>query len=232
MYVIVDWHILDDNNPTTYEKEAIEFFDEISKEYKNSPNVLYEICNEPNGDEVDWDNTIKPYAERVIKVIRDNSPKSVVIVGTANYSKDTESVINNPLKEKNILYAVHVYMGDDLSTTSDYITLAIDKKLPIIITECAATDGSGDGKLYLNSFKNVIDHFEKNNISWIVWQLSDKEESSSTLIPKYKQQNKWLAEFKYTKEELRKKKYDINDYLTKEGKLVKELLLKYTEEGR
>ena len=36
MYVIIDWHILSDNNPQTYKKESIEFFNEISKKYKDS----------------------------------------------------------------------------------------------------------------------------------------------------------------------------------------------------
>ena len=64
---------LDDNNPMTYKEEAKEFFDEMSREYKDIPNVLYEICNEPNGEEVTWDDVIKPYAEEMIEVIRNNS---------------------------------------------------------------------------------------------------------------------------------------------------------------
>jgi aminopeptidase-like protein len=70
MYVIIDWHILHDNNPRTYEKEAIEFFDEMSKLYADVPNVLYEICNEPSGEDVTWDKVIKPYAINLIETIR------------------------------------------------------------------------------------------------------------------------------------------------------------------
>ncbi len=228
IYVIIDWHILDDNNPMTYKAEALEFFDEMSKKYKDVPNVLYEICNEPNGDEVTWDDVIKPYAEEVIEKIRNNSPKSFIIVGTANWCKDTPAVIRNPLKEKNVMYAVHTYMGDDIYTVQDNLKLAIKKKLPVIITECAATDGSGDGYIYLDYFKKWVDYLDSNDLSWIVWQFSDRKESSSLVIAKEIKQLQWISKGIYSKEELAKKKYNVNDYLSETGKVTKELIRKYS----
>lgn len=41
----------------------------MSSLYGNTPNVIYEIANEPNGD-VNWKRDIKRYAEEVISVIR------------------------------------------------------------------------------------------------------------------------------------------------------------------
>ena len=228
MYVIIDWHILDDNNPMTYKNEAIEFFDEMSREYKDVPNVIYEICNEPNGEEVTWDEVIKPYAEELISTIRNNSPKSVIIVGLANWSKDTESAINNPLEQKNIMYAVHTYLGQDFYTVENYLKLAIKKKLPIIITECAATDGSGDGYLYIDFFKKWVDYLDSNDLSWIVWQFSDRKESSSLIMAKELRQLEWISEGKYTKEQIKRKKYNVNDYLSETGEVTKELIRKYS----
>ena len=79
IYTIIDWHILYDGDPNEYKAEAADFFSRISEKYKDCPNVFYEICNEPNGmrfddvsQPVDWDNTIKPYAEEVIAAIRAN----------------------------------------------------------------------------------------------------------------------------------------------------------------
>jgi endoglucanase len=228
IYVIIDWHILHDNNPRTYEKEAIEFFDEMSKEYANVPNVLYEICNEPSGKEVTWDEVIKPYAENLIETIRKNSPKSIIIVGTANWSKDTESVINNPLEYKNITYAVHTYLGRDIYSVEDYIKLAIKEKLPIFITEVAATDGTGDGYLYFEQYKEWIEYLEQNNLSWIVWQLSDKFESSSLLIPKDKKDFELVKAGIYSKNDIERRKYDINNYLTETGEITRAIFRKYS----
>ena len=228
IYVIIDWHILEDNNPQTYKKEAIEFFNEMSEKYKDVPNVLYEICNEPNGDEVTWDDVIKPYAEELIATIRNNSPKSLIIVGTANWCKDTPSVIKNPLKEKNVMYAVHTYMGNDIYTVQDNLKLALEKKLPVIITECAATDGTGDGYVYLDYFKKWVDYLDSNDLSWMVWQFSDRAESSSLIVPKKKRQLEWITKGIYSKEEVKKKKYNPNDYLSETGEVTKELIMKYS----
>ena len=49
MYVIVDWHILEDGNPNDHLEEAKAFFGQIASEYADVPNLLFEICNEPNG---------------------------------------------------------------------------------------------------------------------------------------------------------------------------------------
>ena len=64
IYVIVDWHILSDNDPNANKEAAKTFFQYMSTEYKNSPNVLYEICNEPNGG-TDWP-MITAYANYII----------------------------------------------------------------------------------------------------------------------------------------------------------------------
>ena len=200
----------------------------MSEKYKDVPNVLYEICNEPNGDEVTWDDVIKPYAEELIATIRNNSPKSLIIVGTANWCKDTPSVIKNPLKEKNVMYAVHTYMGNDIYTVQDNLKLALEKKLPVIITECAATDGTGDGYVYLDYFKKWVDYLDSNDLSWMVWQFSDRAESSSLIVPKKIRQLEWITKGIYSKEEVKKKKYNPNDYLSETGKVTKELIMKYS----
>ncbi len=59
MYVILDWHILSDGDPMTYRAQAREFFDQVSRRYQDQPHLLYEICNEPNGN-VSWEKDIKP----------------------------------------------------------------------------------------------------------------------------------------------------------------------------
>ncbi len=50
MYVIVDWHLLQDANPLRLAYNAVLFFEELTCKYPNHPAILYEICNEPNGD--------------------------------------------------------------------------------------------------------------------------------------------------------------------------------------
>ena len=44
MYVILDWHTLNDANPNEYKSEAIQFFGEMVRKYESNENVIYEIC--------------------------------------------------------------------------------------------------------------------------------------------------------------------------------------------
>ena len=78
MYVLIDWHILSDGDPNTYLEDAKAFFAQMAGQYSGYDNVLYEICNEPNG--VDWP-AVKGYAEQIIPIIREKAPDSVIIVG-------------------------------------------------------------------------------------------------------------------------------------------------------
>ena len=94
LYVIIDWHILSDGNPNTYLDQAKEFFREMSGEYAEYENVLYEICNEPNGG-VSW-NDIKAYAEQVIPVIREQDADGVILVGTPNWSQYVDEAAQIP----------------------------------------------------------------------------------------------------------------------------------------
>ncbi|MBQ1551363.1 MAG: cellulase family glycosylhydrolase [Bacilli bacterium] len=228
IYVIIDWHILNDNNPETYEKEALEFFDEMSTRFQDVPNVIYEICNEPNGKDVTWNGNIKPYAEKTIKTIRNNSEDSLVLVGTADWSKDLESVRKNPLKDKNIMYVLHTYPKGEMDIIRANIENAIRERIPIIITECSVTDPTGDGKLYKDFFKDWIKYIEKNDISWVVWQLSDKNESSSLLISQEKVWKERLEKEDISEEELKKEDYNINNYLSETGEFIKDIISSYS----
>ena len=48
MYVIVDWHVLEEGTPEKYKEEAKLFFEIIAEKYGDKPNIIYEIVNEPN----------------------------------------------------------------------------------------------------------------------------------------------------------------------------------------
>lgn len=84
MYVVLDWHILSDGNPKIYEKNAGKFFTYFSRKYGKQKNILYEICNEPNGN-VTWAKDIKPYARRIIKKIRKYDKKNIIIAGSSTW---------------------------------------------------------------------------------------------------------------------------------------------------
>ena len=103
LYVIIDWHILSDGDPKTYEKQSLAFFKKMAAKYKDHTNVIYEICNEPNGG-TSW-ATIKSYAKKVVKAIRAKDKKAVIIIGTPTWSQDVDLVADSPIKgSKNLMY--------------------------------------------------------------------------------------------------------------------------------
>ena len=180
MYVIVDWHILSDNNPNNYKSEAIEFFDKVSSKYKNTPNIIYEICNEPNGG-TNW-NDIKSYAEDVVKTIRKNS-NNIIIVGTPTWSQDVDSVIDNKIDDKNTMYALHFYSGSHKDNIRDKAKRALDNSVPIFVSEFGVSDASGNGGVYLDEADKWMEFIKNNNLSFVNWSLADKSESSALLNP-------------------------------------------------
>ena len=183
MYVIVDWHILSDNNPNNYKNEAIDFFDKISSKYKNTPNIIYEICNEPNGG-TSW-NDIKGYAEDVIKTIRKNS-NNIIVVGTPTWSQDVDSVINNKIDDKNTMYALHFYSGTHKDDLRNKAKRALDNNVPIFVSEFGVSDASGNGGVYLDEANKWMEFIKNNNLSFVNWSLADKSESSALLNPNNK----------------------------------------------
>ena len=150
LYVIIDWHILEDGNPQTYKTQAKAFFDEMSERYGSYPNVLYEIMNEPNnesGGNVTWAGDCKPYAQEVIPIIRANDPDNIVIVGGPSWSSLQQEVINSPLTGfTNIVYTVHQYTNESQSywPTSRMIS-AMNKGMCVFVSEWGPTDADGDG---------------------------------------------------------------------------------------
>lgn len=185
MYVLIDWHILSDGDPNTYADEAERFFAEMAETYRDHNNVLYEICNEPNG--VDWP-AVKAYAERIIPVIREQDPDSVIIVGNPDWSKDLMSVAADPLPFDNILYTLHFYAASHGQEYRDMTEALSQAGLPIFVSEFGVTAASGGHPRDLESADAWIELLEREHISYCMWAFSKANEACSAIrfnVPKY-----------------------------------------------
>ncbi len=190
MYVIIDWHILSDGNPKTNQKKAKEFFTYFAKKYAGQTNVLYEICNEPNGD-VTWDRDIKPYAEKMIKVIRKYDKNGIIIVGTPTWSQDVDLVAEDPIRnQKNIAYAFHFYAATHKDQLREKLKTANEKGLPVIVTEFSICDASGNGKIDKKEAKAWMKLLKKHKIGRVAWNISNKNETSALIQPSCKKTDK------------------------------------------
>ena len=187
IYVIVDWHSHNINL-----NEAKGFFAEISKKYSKYPNIIYEIFNEP--DHESWAE-VKAYSEEIIKVIRENDPKNIILVGSPHWDQDVDLAAADPiLGYHNIMYTMHFYAATHGKDLRDKTDKAIESGLPVFISESAGMEASGDGPLDLKAWQEYIDWMEARKLSWITWSVSDKDETCSILKKSAKSEGNWKEE--------------------------------------
>lgn len=181
MYVIIDWHILANGNPNTDKEAAKAFFKEMTGKYKDFDNVIYEICNEPNGG-TSWDNDIKPYAAEMIDLIREQDDDAIIIVGTPTWSQDVDVAAKNPITGRgNIMYALHFYAATHKQDLRNKLAAAINAGLPVIVSEFGISEASGSGGIDESEANTWINYLRSNGISYVCWALSNKDESCSLI---------------------------------------------------
>lgn len=195
--------VIAEQDPMNHKDEAKSFFAEMSEKYKDYTNVIYEICNEPNGGGT-WDR-VTAYANEVIPVIRGNDPDALILVGTPCWSQEVDKALAAPLGFDNIMYVLHFYASTHGSWLRERMQQCIDNGLPIFISEFGLCEASGNGAINIgesDEWKKII---EKNNLSFICWNLSNKSETSSLI----KSSCNKLSDF-------------TDDELSEEGKYMKE----------
>ena len=179
MYVILDWHILNDGDPNEYKSEAIQFFGEMVRKYKDNENVIYEICNEPNGDTT-WTD-IKKYAKEVIPVIRNVNKDALILVGTPEWSSDLDSVLEDPLDYDNIMYTYHFYAGSHKTSARNTLKNALESGLPVFISEYGFPAADGDGAIDKKETAKWLEVIDEFKLSSCIWNLSNKDEGSALI---------------------------------------------------
>lgn len=178
IYVIVDWH---EEKAETHVTQAVDFFDKISKKYGSYPNVMYETFNEPTTQS--WSEVLKPYHETVIKAIRANDPDNIIIVGTGQWSQRVDEAAVDPITDQtNIMYTLHFYAGTHKQWLRDLAQGAIDKGLPIFITEYGTDNIDPVNSVDPKESQLWWDWCDNNNLSYANWAICDVAEASAALI--------------------------------------------------
>lgn len=206
IYVIIDWHSHNINL-----EEAKSFFAEMSLAYSKYPNIIYEVFNEP--DEETWPQ-VKAYSEEIIKVIRKNDDKNVILVGCPHWDQDINLPAQDSIKGfSNLMYTVHFYAATHKQELRDRTDKAIKAGLPIFISESAGMEATGDGPLDLAEWQKWIDWMEDRGLSWITWSVSDKDETCSMLQKTAGDNGEWKES------DLKESGIKTRDYLRKLNKI-------------
>ena len=200
VYVIIDWH-----NHNIHLKEAKEFFKQMAIGYGKYPNVIYELFNEP--DYETWPE-VKTYSEELIKTIRSIDAANIILVGSPKWDQDVQLPAADPIKGyDNLMYTMHFYAGTHKQWLRDRTDEAINKGLPIFVSECAGMEATGDGPIDHAEWNKFLTWMNAKQLSWVAWSVSDKLETCSILNPSAASNGKWK-----------------NDDIKEWGKLIKESL--------
>ncbi|MDR3188794.1 MAG: glycoside hydrolase family 5 protein [Prevotellaceae bacterium] len=173
VYVIIDWHA-----HYIHTDKAKAFFAQVAGKYKDAPNVIYEIFNEP-WDDMPW-SEVKAYSEAVIQTIRAIDKDNIILVGSPHWDQDVHVVADDPITGyDNIMYTLHFYAASHKQWLRDRADYALGKNLPIFVSECAGMESSGDAAINLDEWRRYLQWMQQNNLSWVAWSISDKDETCS-----------------------------------------------------
>lgn len=193
IYVIIDWHSTwTTDNSNGKQDAAVTFFTAMATKYGTYPNVIYEIYNEPGGD--DW-SAIKTYAEKIIPVIRAIDPDNLILVGTPSYSSRVDIAAADPLtgsNATNIAYSFHFYASEQWHY-DNYMTYANTamNSIPLFVSEWGLSQASGDGTINTSYVETFFNWMESKKLCWSAWSISKKNESSAALYTTASTSGNW-----------------------------------------
>ncbi len=205
IYVLIDWH---DHNAELHLEESKTFFAQMSKKYSGVPNVIYEIFNEPAKQS--WE-VVKKYSVEVIKTIRQYDPNNIIVVGSPRWDQDVDVAAADPIKGfNNLVYSFHFYASDPNHQDGlrAKAALGMQRGLALFVTEWGVGESNGNGEFNLERTRRWLEWMEQNRLSWAVWNVTDKDETTALMLPGASAKGGWKV-----------------DQLTPNGKFMREQLL-------
>jgi aryl-phospho-beta-D-glucosidase BglC (GH1 family) len=177
------------NDPSRFTGPAMAFFQEMAARYGTLPNVIYEICNEP--EYVPW-STIKDYANQVIPAIRAIDPDNLILVGTPNWCQDADVAAADPLVGySNVMYSLHFYATTHRQPYRDKAAAALALGLPLFVSEWGVGTYSGEGEVVTSEADAWLAWLNSKKISWINWAFANRADNISALNPGVERGGPW-----------------------------------------
>ncbi len=200
IYVIIDWH---DHYAINHTAEAVAFFQRMATKWGKHPNVLYEIYNEPIGDQaptdanpdgvlaIEW-SAIEAYSDTVIAAIRAIDSANLILVGTPSWDQYPTDAIGSFLNDKytNLAYTLHFYAGSHGASLRTTGNTALRAGLALFLSEWGTTNadggqptGTSKGKVYTTESATWLAWAKTNKLGWCNWSVANKNEGSAAFLP-------------------------------------------------
>ena len=172
LYVIIDFHQIDNAVTGTSAADANTFWTDIAPKYASYTNVIYEAFNEPMDLNNQVWSALKPVAQQWINTIRAGAPNNIVIVPSPSYCQHPGDAASDPPTGGNLMFTAHVYPQNWNGTFMSQLSTATSKA-PVFITEWGYTVSSATNRVdYTNNsgwgtaFQTVVD---QDGASWTAW---------------------------------------------------------------
>lgn len=191
IYVLIDWH---DHNAEQHLEESKAFFAVMAKKYAGVPNVIYEIFNEPARQS--WE-VVKNYSVEVIKTIRQYDSRNIIVVGSPRWDQDVDVAATDPIVGfGNLVYSFHFYASDPnhQDKLRAKAEMAMSRGLALFVTEWGVGESNGNGEFNLEKTGKWMNWMEKNRLSWVVWNVTDKNETTALMLPGAPADGGWTLE--------------------------------------
>ena len=184
IYIIIDWH---SHRAQSEQAAAVDFFRNMANKYKNVPNVIFEIYNEPPGG-VSW-NTISGYMTAVVQAIRNTGNNNLILVGSPSWSSNPNQAVGGNLHKTyaNIAYTMHFYAATHTMTNGTNCTAtqcsnsmtALNGGAAVFVSEWGTTSADGNGGPNTSSTNNWTAWMNLHKISSCNWSASNLSEQSA-----------------------------------------------------
>jgi hypothetical protein len=204
LYVIIDFHQIDDATKGQSAADANTFWTTIAPVFASYTNVIYEAFNEPIDSSATW-ATLKPVTQGWVDTIRKGAPDNVIIIPSASYCQKPGDAASDPPKDpkSNLMFTAHVYPGNWKDAFKTQVSTAV-AKAPVFFTEWGYVLNGSDANLGTSSatwgsdFRTVVDGNGGSFTAWVAdnsWtpnMFSDSAISSLTDFGKFLKG--WLAD--------------------------------------
>jgi len=180
IYVIIDWH---DHNADKNLVQAKTYFAHMARLYADTPNIIYEIWNEP--ERQSWP-TVKAYSIAIIEEIRKHDKHNLIVVGSPRWCQDIDIAAEDPITGySNIAYSFHFYASDPhhQENLRHKAEVALEKGVPLFVTEWGVGESNGDGIFDTEKTARWMSWMEEHKLSWANWNITDKQETTAILAP-------------------------------------------------
>ena len=185
IYCMPNWHVVGGSSADA----ARPFYQQLAREYGNTPNIIYEPWNEPTSQS--W-SQIKSYMEDILRAIRAIDSDGIMLAGTSRWCQLPADACANPINDPNVGYVFHFYAAShSLSGFRSGLERCLTAKKLLWSTEYGGCSANGNGAVNTSQVNAWWDYMDQNLISSNAWAIETNGETSSVFTGRANANGPW-----------------------------------------